>query len=75
MTSTLNTLDLGQGLSSGDIPSGEIRRLYNFGQAVSELSVEQTPFFRLVSKTGKKSVNDPEFKMLEQRHQWQRRSK
>lgn len=68
-----STLDSGLGLSSGAVPSGELRRLYNFGNMVSELSVQSTPFFRLLSQFAKAPVNDPEFKGLEQRHQWQRR--
>ncbi len=68
-----STLDSGLGLSSGAVPSGELRRLYNFGNSVSELSVSSTPFFRLLSQFAKSPTNDPEFKGLEQRHQWQRR--
>jgi len=68
-----NTLDLGLGLDGGALPAGEIRRLYAFGNSVSELAVSQTPFFRLLSQYAKSPVNDPEFKGLEQRHQWQKR--
>lgn len=69
-----NTLDLGAGLgANGALPAGEIRRLYAFGDSVSELAVSQTPFFRLLSQYAKSPVSDPEFKGLEQRHQWQKR--
>tara|TARA_R110002012_G_scaffold122078_1_gene271918 strand:+ start:8953 stop:10590 length:1638 start_codon:yes stop_codon:yes gene_type:complete len=73
MAYTGNTLNLGLGLNSGALPAGELRRLYAFGNTVSELAISQTPFFRLLSAYAKQPVNDPEFKGLEQRHQWQRR--
>jgi hypothetical protein len=73
MSYTGNTLNLGLGLNNGALPAGELRRLYAFGNTVSELAVAQTPFFRLLSAYAKQPVNDPEFKGLEQRHQWQRR--
>jgi len=50
------------------------RRLYNFGERVAELAPEQSPFFVYLSKVAKKPTNDPVFKFLEQRHQWQRRN-
>ena len=34
----------------------------------------QSPFFVYLSKVAKKATNDPVFKFLEQRHQWQRRN-
>ena len=50
------------------------RRLFNFGERVAELAPEQTPFFVYLSKVAKKATDDPTFKFLEQRHQWQRRN-
>lgn len=65
--------DFSSNLSSGDVPSGEIRRLYNFGEQVASLAPNQTKFFTFVSNVGKEATDDPEFKVLERRHQWQRR--
>jgi|19_taG_2_1085344.scaffolds.fasta_scaffold00672_5 hypothetical protein len=63
---------------AGNTPSGQSidnnRRLYNFGERVAELAPEQSPFFVYLSKVAKKPTNDPVFKFLEQRHQWQRRN-
>tara|TARA_R100000406_G_scaffold93436_1_gene83640 strand:+ start:3666 stop:5207 length:1542 start_codon:yes stop_codon:yes gene_type:complete len=53
--------------------TGDLRRRFDFSDRVSELSVDQTPFFRVLSKIGKKSTTDPEFKTLEQRHMWHKR--
>ena len=50
------------------------RRKYNFGERVAELAPVQSPFFVYLSKVAKKATNDPVFKFLEQRHQWQRRN-
>ena len=50
------------------------RRQFNFGQRVAELAPQQSPFFVYLSKVAKKATNDPVFKFLEQRHQWQRRN-
>ena len=50
------------------------RRLYNFGERVAELAPQQSPFFVYLSKVAKKPTDDPVFKFLEQRHQWQRRN-
>ena len=50
------------------------RRMFNFGERVSELAPEQSPFFTYLSKVAKKPTDDPVFKFLEQRHQWQRRN-
>jgi len=58
-----------QGLSINDN-----RRLFNFGERVAELAPSQSPFFVYLSKVAKKPTDDPVFKFLEQRHQWQRRN-
>ena len=50
------------------------RRIFNFGERVAELAPQQSPFFVYLSKVAKKSTDDPVFKTLEQRHQWQRRN-
>ena len=58
-----------QGVSLDDT-----RRMFNFGDRVAELAPQQSPFFVYLSKVAKKATNDPVFKFLEQRHQWQRRN-
>ncbi len=62
-----NTLNSGVSLDS-------TRRKFNFGERVAELAPVQSPFFVYLSKVAKKATNDPVFKFLEQRHQWQRRN-
>ena len=52
----------------------DTRRVFNFGDRVAELAPQQSPFFVYLSKVAKKATNDPVFKFLEQRHQWQRRN-
>ena len=52
----------------------DTRRQFNFGERVAELAPNQSPFFVYLSKVAKKATNDPVFKFLEQRHQWQRRN-
>ena len=59
------TADIGAGaagprLGTG-LDTGVLRRKYDFGDRVSELAIAQDPFFRLVSKVGKKPTDDPEF--------------
>jgi hypothetical protein len=58
-----------QGVSLNDT-----RRKFDFGDRVAELAPQQSPFFTYLSKVAKKPTNDPVFKFLEQRHQWQRRN-
>ena len=53
--------------------TGDLRRKYNFGERVSELSIAQDPFFRFVSQVAKKPTDDPEFKFTEQRHSYHKR--
>ena len=52
----------------------DTRRIFNFGDRVAELAPQQSPFFVYLSKVAKKATDDPVFKFLEQRHQWQRRN-
>jgi hypothetical protein len=49
------------------------RRIFNFGERISELNPQESPFYVYLSKVAKKTTDDPVFKFLEQRHQWQRR--
>jgi hypothetical protein len=58
-----------QGISINDS-----RRKFNFGERVAELAPQQSPFFVYLNKVAKKATDDPVFKFLEQRHQWQRRN-
>ena len=53
--------------------TGDLRRRYNFGDRVSELAISQDPFFRFVSKVGKKPTDDPEFKFTERRPSYHKR--
>lgn len=59
--------------TSTDFNTGDIRRKYNFGDKVSELSIAQDPFFRFVSKVAKKPTDDPQFKWAEKRDSWHKR--
>ena len=56
-----------------DYNTGDLRRRYNFGDRVSELSIAQDPFFRFVSKVGKKPTDDPVFKFTEKRGSYHKR--
>ena len=62
----------------GNTPQGvsinSTRRIFNFGERVAELAPMQSPFFTYLSKVAKKPTDDPVFKFLERRHQWQRRN-
>jgi len=50
------------------------RRIFNFGERVAELAPAQSPFFTYLSNVAKIPTDDPVFKFLEQRHQYQRRN-
>ena len=63
----------GAALQSG-VSIDNSRRTFNFGERVAELAPQQSPFFVYLSKVAKKPTDDPVFKFLEQRHQWQRRN-
>jgi len=56
-----------------DTATGALRRQYNFGSKVSELSLSQDPFFRFVSMVAKKPTDDPTFKFTERRESYLRR--
>ena len=53
--------------------TGDLRRRYNFGDRISELSIAQDPFFRFVSQVAKKPTDDPEFKFTERRGSYHKR--
>ncbi len=59
---------------NGSVSINDNRRMFNFGERVAELAPQQSPFFVYLSKVAKKSTDDPVFKFLVQRHQWQRRN-
>ena len=61
-------------VAAGNVSINDTRRKFNFGERVAELAPVQSPFFVYLSKVAKKATNDPVFKFLEQRHQWQRRN-
>ena len=69
---TFDDFDRGTG-SATTIDTGDLRRKYDFGSRVSELSIAQDPFFRLVSKLAKKPTDDPQFKFTERRGSWSKR--
>jgi len=62
------------GVAPQGVPINDNRRIFNFGDRVAELAPQQSPFFVYLSKVAKKATDDPVFKFLEQRHQWQRRN-
>ena len=70
---TFFSSNAGNTLNSG-VSINDSRRVFNFGDRVAELAPQQSPFFVYLSKVAKKATDDPVFKFLEQRHQWQRRN-
>lgn len=65
------------GDAQGSLASTSIndsRRIFNFGERVAELAPQQSPFLTYLSKVSNKPTDDPVFKFLEQRHQYQRRN-
>ena len=62
------------GVAPQGVSINDSRRVYNFGDKVAELAPQQSPFFVYLSKVAKSATDDPVFKFLEQRHQWQRRN-
>ena len=61
------------GIDGGSPDTGEMRRKYNFAEQFTELAIDQTPFFRIVSKIGAKPTDDPQFKFTEKRQSWMKR--
>ena len=68
-------LDEGYAGKSGasSLATGDLRRKYNFAERFTELAIDQTPFFRMVSKVAKKPTDDPSFKFTEKRQSWMKR--
>ena len=60
-------------VSANQSKIGDLRRRYNFGASVSELAIDQTPFFRFVSQVASSPTDDPEFKSTEERSMWMKR--
>jgi len=72
--SNLTTVDVDSPSSAGsDLDTGDLRRKYNFGSQVSELSIAQDPFFRFVSMVSKNPTDDPSFKFTERRPSYHKR--
>lgn len=64
----------GNALNSG-ASIDNTRRLFNFGEKTAKIEPKQTLFLSYLSqKARRKPTDDKVFKMLEQRHQWQRRN-
>lgn len=66
--------DTGNALPASQASINDSRRIFNFGERVAELAPQQSPFFVYLSKVAKQATDDPVFKFLEQRHQFQRRN-
>ena len=62
------------GVTPQGVSINDSRRIFNFGERVAELNPASSPFFAYLSKVAKKPTDDPVFKFLEKRHQWQRRN-
>ena len=71
---TSTGLSEGYAASQGSsLSTGDLRRRYDFSERFSELAIDQTPFFRLVSSLAKKPTDDPSFKFTEKRQSWMKR--
>ena len=70
---TSGTYNDGRTGSATALSTGALRRKYNFGDMVSELSLAQDPFFRFLSKVAKKPTDDPSFKFTEKRSSYTKR--
>ena len=66
--------DTGNALPASQASINDSRRIFNFGERVAELAPQQSPFFVYLSRVAKQATDDPVFKFLEQRHQFQRRN-
>ena len=62
------------GVAPQGVSINDSRRIFNFGERVAELAPQQSPFFVYLSRVAKQATDDPVFKFLEQRHQFQRRN-
>lgn len=71
---TSTGLSEGYAASQGSsLSTGDLRRRYDFSERFSELAIDQTPFFRLVSSLAKKPTDDPSFKFTEKRQSFMKR--
>ena len=59
--------------NGGSLDTGDLRRRFNFGSAVSELAPQQDPYFRIMSMFRNRPTDDPEFKFTEKRASWNKR--
>lgn len=57
-----------------NISLDNLRRTFDLSGMIQELRPVETPFFTYLTKVRKVPTTDPIFKMMEQRHQWQRRN-
>lgn len=57
-----------------EVSLDNLRRTFDLSQMVAELRPLETPFFTYLTKVRRMPTTDPVFKMMEQRHQWQRRN-
>ena len=62
------------GIPPSRISLDNIRRTYDLSGMIAELRPMESPFFTYLTKVRRESTSDPVFKMMEQRHQWQRRN-
>tara|TARA_Y100000296_G_scaffold83462_1_gene114390 strand:- start:5052 stop:6656 length:1605 start_codon:yes stop_codon:yes gene_type:complete len=68
LSSSTNQTQSGTGVVDGSgLSTGDLRRRYDFSERFTELSISQTPFFRLVSQIAKSPTDDPQFKYTEKR--------
>ena len=51
-----------------------LRRTFDLSGEIAELRPQESPFFSYLTRLRKIATPDPVFKMMEQRHQWQRRN-
>lgn len=72
ITSTTFNVGTDNGTPQG-VSINNLRREFNFGNRIAELAPMESPFYTYLSKVAKKPTDDPVFKFMEQRHQWQRR--
>jgi len=66
-------LEQGAASDGSTLNTGDLRRQFAFGPAVTELAVPQDPFLRLLSVYRRKPTNDPQFKFVERRSSFHRR--
>lgn len=57
-----------------DVSLDNLRRTFDLSGMIAELRPMESPFFTYLTKVRRVTTPDPIFKMMEQRHQWQRRN-